>query len=61
MALMDVVLEHTRLVKEYVMLPKDAESAEAYEPISKRKKEILQRIEELREEERRAKHGKGIC
>ena len=45
----DIILEHTRLAREFSELPVNAESPEAYAPIRKRKSEITSRIQELRE------------
>lgn len=50
-----IMLEHTRLAREYSELPINAESPEAYEPIARRGEEILARIKELKEMESRWK------
>lgn len=47
----DIILEHTRLAKEFSELPYNAESPEAYAPIAARKAAIIDRIEELRKVE----------
>ena len=49
---MAVILEHTRLAREWSELPNNAESPKAYAPIAKRKQEIKERISQLREIER---------
>ena len=46
---LEIILEHTRLAREFSELPTDAESPEAYAPIQKRRNEIISRIQELRE------------
>lgn len=46
-----IILEHTRLAREYSELPVNAESPEAYAPIAARKAAITNRIEELRKAE----------
>ena len=48
-AAMTVILEHTRLAREWSELPHNAESPEDYAPIAKRKREIEERISQLRE------------
>lgn len=47
----DIILEHARLAKEFSELPYNAESPEAYAPIADRKATIIDRIEELRKVE----------
>ncbi len=49
---MTVILEHTRLAREWSELQNNAESPEAYALIAKRKREIEERINQLREVER---------
>jgi|GEM_PF-244294 len=44
-----IIQEHTRLTLEYSNLPLSANSLEEYEPIARRKEEILKRIEELKQ------------
>ena len=48
---MKIILEHTRLAREYSELTVNAESPEAYAPVAARKTEIINRIEELRKAE----------
>lgn len=57
----DIILEHTRLAREFSELPVNAESPEAYAPIQKRKNEIISRIQELREIESTWKEKKICC
>ena len=47
----DIILEHTRLAREFSELPINAESPEAYAPIAARKAAIIDRVEELRKVE----------
>lgn len=49
----EACLEHAKLAKEYILLPVNADSEEAYKPISKRKIWIEKRIKELKKIERR--------
>lgn len=51
MTKVDIILEHTRLAREFSELPTNAESPEAYAPIAARKAAIIDRIEELRKVE----------
>lgn len=44
----EIILEHTRLTKEYVCLPKNAVTQEENKHIEQRKETILQRIEVLK-------------
>ncbi len=57
----DIILEHTRLAREFSELPVNAESPEAYAPIQKRKNEIISRIQELREIESTWEEKKICC
>lgn len=57
----DIILEHTRLAREFSELPVNAESPEAYAPIRKRKNEIASRIQELREIESTWEEKKICC
>ena len=57
----DIILEHTRLAREFSELPVNAESPEAYAPIRKRKSEITSRIQELREIESTWEEKKICC
>lgn len=50
--IMAVILEHTRLAREFTELPRNAESPEAYAPIARRKQEITDRIAQLKGMER---------
>lgn len=44
----NIILEHTRLVKEYGCLPMNANSKEEYKPIQERREQIIKRINELK-------------
>ena len=57
----DIILEHTRLAREFSELPVNAESPEAYAPIRKRKSEITSRIQDLREIESTWEEKKICC
>lgn len=57
----DIILEHTRLAREFSELPVNAESPEVYAPIRKRKSEITSRIQELREIESTWEEKKICC
>ena len=57
----DIILEHTRLAREFSELPVNAESLEAYAPNQKRKSEITSRIQELREIESTWEEKKICC
>lgn len=57
----DIILEHTRLAREFSELPVNEESPEAYAPIRKRKSEITSRIQELREIESTWEEKKICC
>lgn len=48
-----IILEHTRLAREYAQLPRNADTPEAYAQIEQRKRQIEARIEELKEIERK--------
>ena len=56
----EIILEHTRLAREFSELPTDAESPEAYAPIEKRRQEVITRIDELRKIEHTWKEEK-VC
>lgn len=56
----DIILEHTRLAREFSELPHNAGSPEAYRPIEQRRKEIISRINELRKIEHTWKEAK-VC
>ena len=56
----DIILEHTRLAREFSELPINAESPEAYAPIAARKAAIISRIDELRKIEHTWKEEK-VC
>lgn len=58
---LEIILEHTRLAREFSELPTNAESPEAYAPIRKRKNEIISRIQELREIESTWEEKKICC
>lgn len=47
-----VISEHLKLVEEYYKLPNNVETPEAYAPIAKRKEEIIERVNKLKEIER---------
>lgn len=51
----EIILEHTRLAREYSELPNTADSEEEYAPMQKRKDEIKNRIAELKEMEKQWK------
>lgn len=57
----EIILEHTRLAREFSELPVNADSPEAYAPIRKRKNEIISRVQELREIESTWKEKKICC
>ena len=48
MGVIAIILEHTRLAREYSELPVNADTPEEYEAIKQRKQEIKQRINELK-------------
>lgn len=52
MGILNTMAEYTRLALELSNLSHNAETSEAYEPIERRRTEIIKRISELKEIER---------
>lgn len=48
MGIINQIAEYTRLCRELSELPRNAESPEAYEPIAKRRFELLEQIAAIR-------------
>lgn len=50
MGIINLITEYTRLCRELSELPRNAKSPEAYEPIAKRRCELLEQIAASRKE-----------